>query len=249
MGCSSSEPAAVKVAGLQNHSNNNTNNTNKTNNEEPPEHAGTAGRAWRHEGRLLFIRHAAAEAGSSRVGLSVRDPGLSDKGQDQAKRLAEQLQLQESARGLEVVCSPMRRCLATAAPLAALSSGPSQGRRAVCHALLCEHGNDPCDFAAASVAEYAPGLFGSGAGRQTEFVGFGVARSVTGPPWDTPSRAEAAVAWLMNDNAKHGSARTASVAVFSHQTFLDCVLNILLGGGTGSAWQYGTIKYKFQNTG
>lgn len=66
--------------------------------------------------RLFLIRHGEPEAA---WGGDARDPGLSDAGREQARAAAQAL----AAIGkLDVVTSPMARCLETAAPYAELIS-------------------------------------------------------------------------------------------------------------------------------
>lgn len=65
--------------------------------------------------RLFLIRHGEPEAA---WGGPVDDPGLTEKGCAQARAAAEALMRKGT---LEVVSSPMRRCLETAAPYAELS--------------------------------------------------------------------------------------------------------------------------------
>lgn len=62
--------------------------------------------------RLLLIRHGLPEAGWGSAGS---DPGLSDIGRKQAESTAEALRRYGP---LDVVSSPMRRCLETASPYA-----------------------------------------------------------------------------------------------------------------------------------
>lgn len=65
--------------------------------------------------RLFLIRHAEPEAA---WGGADHDPGLSDKGHEQAAAAASALM---SLGPLALLSSPMRRCRETAAPFAALS--------------------------------------------------------------------------------------------------------------------------------
>ena len=63
--------------------------------------------------RLLLIRHGAPQAAWGGAG---DDPGLSDLGHAQALEAAHALR---AYGGIEVISSPMRRCLETAAPFGA----------------------------------------------------------------------------------------------------------------------------------
>jgi broad specificity phosphatase PhoE len=65
--------------------------------------------------RLFLIRHGEPEAA---WGGPVDDPGLSDRGREQARRAADQL---ARLGTLAASSSPMRRCLETAAPFAEAS--------------------------------------------------------------------------------------------------------------------------------
>ncbi len=62
--------------------------------------------------RLYLVRHGEAAAGFA----EAADPGLSDLGRAQAEAMAADL---EPLGRLAIVVSPLRRCLETAAPLAA----------------------------------------------------------------------------------------------------------------------------------
>lgn len=198
------------------------------------------GATWPCEARLLFIRHAQAEAKGGREGVSKRDPNLSAHGYRQAELLCQRLRDTEGAAGLVVICSPMRRCLHTAAPVAAGNGALLAGGRAVCQALLCEHGNSPGDFSAADVAMAFPQLFGADTTHHVAMHGFGGKAS-----GDTPERAAAAAAWLKRECGQQVS--KAAYAVFSHQTFLDALLQILVRGSAGQ-WEYGSPEFRFQNT-
>ena len=61
--------------------------------------------------RLVLVRHGDAAAGWA----DDLDPGLSDLGQQQAREVATRLALHPAR---PIVCSPMRRCVETAGPLA-----------------------------------------------------------------------------------------------------------------------------------
>eukprot|EP00928_Gymnodinium_smaydae_P033586 TRINITY_DN24016_c0_g1_i1.p1 TRINITY_DN24016_c0_g1~~TRINITY_DN24016_c0_g1_i1.p1 ORF type:complete len:332 (+),score=77.83 TRINITY_DN24016_c0_g1_i1:53-997(+) len=218
--------------------------------------------SWPREATLLFVRHAQALASKERAGVDVRNPRLSTLGEEQARRLAAHLRSRPGFQGLEIVCSPMRRCLFTAAPFldpslvlppgapAAAARSACAGRRTVCLATICEHGNAPSDFSAAAIAEEFPAFFGASSGdHEVAFSGFaGAPGAAEGAAevTETRARAEAAAAWLLRDCAER--VWSCPVAVVSHQTFLDCLLQILLDGDA-SAWEYGCPKYRFQNTG
>eukprot|EP00927_Polykrikos_kofoidii_P074170 TRINITY_DN70142_c0_g1_i1.p1 TRINITY_DN70142_c0_g1~~TRINITY_DN70142_c0_g1_i1.p1 ORF type:complete len:261 (+),score=40.33 TRINITY_DN70142_c0_g1_i1:63-845(+) len=208
-----------------------------------------AGPPWSWTGRVIFVRHAQAMASKERSAENRRDPWLSDTGTDQARRLAERLCCEESS--LDVICSPMRRCLLTATPLVAAADEldvecPLNGQRAVCHALFCEHGNDPCAFKARSIAASFPALFGgTELQHEVEFESFDSCDALLSA--DTRCRAVEAAAWLRSYAEERGEiART--IAVFCHQTFMDCLLQVLIDG-SAKDWEYGSPVYKFHNTG
>lgn len=68
--------------------------------------------------RLFLVRHAEPAAG---WGGDALDPGLSERGCEQAEAVAKAL---SRLGALEVVSSPMLRCRETATPYAALSGAP-----------------------------------------------------------------------------------------------------------------------------
>merc|ERR1712113_36842 len=134
---------------------------------------------------------------------------------------------------LDVVCSPMERCIRTALPLLGHGSGKRANQihmgRAVCHALICEHGNNPSDFSPDRIAEAFPTFFGQSAVHELSFLGFT-------HDADTIVRATATAEWL-RDETQARRWRSPVVAIFSHQTFLDCLLQILVDG-TAQVWKY-----------
>mmetsp|Transcript_139729 Transcript_139729/g.260619 ORF Transcript_139729/g.260619 Transcript_139729/m.260619 type:complete len:277 (-) Transcript_139729:14-844(-) len=199
--------------------------------------------SWPCEVRFLFIRHAQAQPGRERVGPEKKDPRLSDTGEEQARKLAGRLQ-RDWGGGLEVVCSPMARCIRTALPL---TQGRNiiAGRRRVCHALLCEHGNDPKDFFSRNIADTYPELFGSTGfepAREVSFVGFDSTEV------ETRQRATSIAKWLCAECSRRPQWQEVPVAVFCHQTFLDCLMQIIVDGDA-SQWAYGSTRFSFQNTG
>jgi len=214
--------------------------------------------------RLLFIRHGEAEKKGNRSGRSLKDPKLSPIGEQQACAVASRLLREEADAGFDIVCSPMERCLRTAYPLVCAPNAGTKmlsGHRALCHALFCEHGNDPASFEASRIAGEFPHMFGDSSSHEIEFLGFGddarfsnVARDKAGDEVGnrTISRAEHCADWLMSyvldrQQCTSGSAATV-IAVFCHQTFLDCLLHVLVDG-RADGWEYGSPQYKFQNTG
>mmetsp|Transcript_43722 Transcript_43722/g.103249 ORF Transcript_43722/g.103249 Transcript_43722/m.103249 type:complete len:272 (+) Transcript_43722:84-899(+) len=194
--------------------------------------------------RILFVRHAQAEAKSERKGSSLNDPGLSPLGSEQARKLA--ASWNSAGYKLDIVCSPMERCLRTAQPL--FDSPVVENRRIVCHALLCEHGNMPRDFSQQRITTAIPQLLQDqaipGCGiSESEFLAF------DSIDVSTLSRATRIADWLRSQvRSWYKDAPRQTLAVFSHQTLLDCLLRILVDGD-GSKWSYGDIKFRFANTG
>mmetsp|Transcript_69691 Transcript_69691/g.130055 ORF Transcript_69691/g.130055 Transcript_69691/m.130055 type:complete len:261 (+) Transcript_69691:85-867(+) len=188
--------------------------------------------------RLLFVRHAQAEAKSARQGEAVADPGLSATGLAQAEQLA--ARWRNLGYNLDIVCSPMQRCLRTAAPL--FETPVAKGRRVLCHALLCEHGNNPADFSPERIVTALP-LLKEPTEFSSNFVGFDISDECT------LSRATQMARWIRDQVREwYRDLPRQTLAIVSHQTILDCLLRILLDG-TGSEWAYGNIKFKFANTG
>eukprot|EP00811_Abedinium_folium_P035605 NODE_8384_length_1499_cov_5.917638.p1 GENE.NODE_8384_length_1499_cov_5.917638~~NODE_8384_length_1499_cov_5.917638.p1 ORF type:complete len:326 (+),score=65.86 NODE_8384_length_1499_cov_5.917638:67-978(+) len=204
------------------------------------------------EWRLLFLRHARAQAKSERLGDESRDPGLAGEGHVQAERTADWLR-NDVGQAIHVFCSPMRRCLLTANPLAVCADAGGVLCSATCHAALCEHNNDPADFDAAAIACEFPELLGGTALHKVAFHGFGDGPGAYG---DTAVRAAAMAGWLANEVRTMtlsgiggtGSVSSSAIVIVSHQTFLDCLLQVIVMGDA-SIWEYGAPKFKLANAG
>eukprot|EP00929_Paragymnodinium_shiwhaense_P112248 TRINITY_DN80512_c0_g1_i1.p1 TRINITY_DN80512_c0_g1~~TRINITY_DN80512_c0_g1_i1.p1 ORF type:complete len:328 (-),score=35.92 TRINITY_DN80512_c0_g1_i1:86-1069(-) len=230
-------------------------------------------RGWPQGKRIIFVRHAQAEcrACRSKAGTAA-NPRLSRHGVAQAERVAQSLLDLIGNADYELVCSPMERCLKTAAPLLLKTRCASKLHRAcrcvfaVCNAEFCEHGHDPAHFDKDGICDGHPRTFGDKAPHEVDFDGFGpcqqqqcvrtAACSFRRKCLDTERRAQQAAEWLRafaweqphrlvlpeNVDGSH------CVVVVAHQTFLDCLLQELLEGTT-SKFEYGSPLYKFDNTG
>lgn len=207
--------------------------------------------------------HAGSASTPRSGGPGRDDPDISALGALQARCLARQLWRVEDDHGIAVVCSPSRSCLQTALPLAqapvdqprCAPGGPAEGRAplvraVVCHALLCEHGSDPQDFAQGAIAEEFPTLLGDSAQHHVRFEGFSRnARGYRYRTTKTQGRVEAFVEWLSRSYEEFHAGGGAAIVVLSHKAVLDCVLQTILDGSAGTLWQCDLPKYPFQHTG
>ncbi|CAK0817357.1 unnamed protein product [Prorocentrum cordatum] len=105
------------------------------------------GAAWPCEARLPrrpVLRHAQAEAKGSREGAAKPGPGpVATWAQAGGAAVRAAAPRGGGGRARGDLGGPMRRCLHTAAPVAADGCALLAESRAVCQALLCEHGNAP----------------------------------------------------------------------------------------------------------
>jgi len=195
---------------------------------------------WGIESRLLCICHGKPEwwDRSRQPKGAARDPALCRDGEMQAQCLAQRL-FNEEAAGLDVlICGPMRRVLGTAERLASGSRGLV--KRAICHAQLCEHGNDPHDFDASSISATFPRLFGTEARHEVSFVGFGGGSNSSA---STPARVAGVANWLREESK--GWREGAVIGIVGHQAIFDCLYHIL-ANGDASRWDYSWPALKME---
>lgn len=198
--------------------------------------------------RLLLVRHAqSANKGRQAGQVAEADPGLTDLGQRQAEALGRRFGIdlaeegaEECARGLAIVCSPMRRCLLTVRPAVRRLQLPAEA--CLCHGGAFEFGCAGLQRSGSTVDEICAGF--------PEFrpVGFndhgawdyqGHSAKETEP--ECRARAERLVEWLLSQTEAF-----RTIVLLSHQTFSDCVCQLLVDG-TAANWAYGDIKYKLGN--
>jgi len=116
---------------------------------------------------LIVARHAQAMMVSERVGEFVNDPNLSSKGEEQAAALAKTLvplveqNVEQHGGHVHLVCSPMRKALRTAAPLAMALDQPI-----TVHGSLFEYKAEPPGTGADVIRQELPTNVG------TRFMGF-----------------------------------------------------------------------------
>jgi len=215
--------------------------------------------------RLMIVRHAQSANRQRPAGESASpDPGLSERGLQQARALGEKLEQlfradSRRAGGVPlVVSSPMRRCLLTIHPaVRRLGFGSDQ---CLCHGGGYEYGCAGTVFTGTSPAEIRRGF--------PEFkpVAFSAAHGC----WDyrganvkeneeeCEARATRLVQWLCSEGLDTvRSINTApsppvsqlavpSLILCTHQTFAD-LLCALLTEGSAAKWSYGDIRFKLNN--
>lgn len=192
------------------------------------------------EFHLFAIRHGKPEPWdrAKYPDETVRDPGLSADGKLQAQKLSAFLKKEVGSFHVLIV-SPMARALDTAAPLAQV--GPKYIQHAICHAQFCEHGSKPSDFHPVKIAAAQPQLFGSAATHKVDFVAF----DSPADRHDVQSRANDCAEWLRKESKQWPSG--AVIGIVSHQTFLDCLLQVFVLGDD-SQWEYGWPKFKLEKS-
>mmetsp|Transcript_96056 Transcript_96056/g.173306 ORF Transcript_96056/g.173306 Transcript_96056/m.173306 type:complete len:345 (+) Transcript_96056:121-1155(+) len=211
--------------------------------------------------RILLIRHAQSANKSRASGqASVPDPGLSEKGLEQAEVLGQRLL--EEFRSVEpstvtFVSSPMRRCLQTIQPGIRLLEPPSP-EHVLCYGAGYEFG---------CAGTVNPGSSPSQIHQDfPEFQPVGFSNQST---WDyqgsSPKETEAEcrvrgaqiVQWLLSTAESRGreaqsqgqSDQPVHTLVFcTHQTLNDLLCSILIEG-SDARWNYGDLRYKLQNAG
>lgn len=204
--------------------------------------------------RILLIRHAQSgnkEAWVAADGAAL-DPPISRLGTDQAKRLGTQLGHELSGLppgGVVVVSSPMRRCLLTIMPTVQALKLPRED--CICHGAAFEHG-------CAGVS--APGSTSAELEKEFPFRCEGFGRTGWDYQGDSPKETDTETqqrmarfaAWCRKEALPMLQSRCSLgrryLILCMHQTVMDLLLQILVDG-TDEHWTYGTVKYKFRNTG
>merc|ERR1712187_251304 len=103
------------------------------------------------------------------------------------------------------------------------------------------------EFRSGRLARDYPELLGKdfASDQEVSFVGFGPEHQRYQE--ELAVRAGEVATWLWRDAWDHASNNGNTIAVFSHHTFLNCLLRILLEGSPGAL--HDPSKYRFENTG
>ena len=194
--------------------------------------------------RVLLVRHGKQISYDARIDQSdIYDPQLSDIGIAQADKLATRLGTELSGCRTFIISSPMRRAIQTASPIA-----DAIGVRINVHGGIYEYKCAGRDFPGVSIAQTAvrwPNC------NFTEYRPDGYWNYVGNFPMEieseTRERGLQFVRWLSEGIFSGPLKDMDAIVVVAHQTFLDLVVQILLGERP-SNWRYGKVKYKLAHT-